>query len=157
MGRASALPFLEHTMDDDDILKYIKDMHNPTVIGQAMSGAAPLPVFVNATGAVTPPPEDAGLNVEGQVDDEALVAMTKEVLVHLEGNLDRILADLRAYDKKGKAKIVSSDLYTRIEAARQTVEQLIADAPDLLDSALYGNITNAAIDDLRKWIESEAQ
>lgn len=157
MGRASALPFLEHTMNDDDILKYIKDMHNPTVIGQAMSGAAPLPVFVNATGAVTPPPEDAGLKVDEMTEEELTVGM-KDTLTEMEEFTRTLLKDLDAFSKHHKkAKISSSDLHSRLTELHSIIEQLILDAPDLLDSALYGNITNAAIDDLRKWIESEAQ
>lgn len=144
-------------MQDDDILKYIKDMHDPSVIGQAMSGAAPLPVFVNAAGAVTPPPEDVGLKA-GEMTEEELTVGMKDTLAEMEEFTRVLLRDLDSFGKHHKkAKISSSDLHSRLTELHSTIEQLVADAPDLLDSALYGNITNAAIDDLRKWIESEAQ
>lgn len=138
--------------DKDDILKFITNMNNPPT-----ARASVQPYFLDASGNVTTAPDDAmlddaGLAVMETMSDEELTSSTMERLNSIEQYAQRTMEELRAFDKKGKAKIISSDLYARLEALHETVEQLIADTPELLDSALYGNVTNAAINDLRKWL-----
>lgn len=152
--------------DEDDFLSFIQK----TTGGAYRQPPTPAPrrVAKPPTGSIQVPILDpSNLNVQkalkgdpkaDEMTEEELTVGMKDTLAEMEEFTRVLLRDLDSFGKHHKkAKISSSDLHSRLTELHSTIEQLVADAPDLLDSALYGNITNAAIDDLRKWIESEAQ